>query len=48
LTRQAQRHLPRWQARETAVGVVEVPKKAVYVGNDDYIFNVSVYENVDL
>jgi hypothetical protein len=27
---------------------VEVPKKAVYVGNDDYIFNVSVYENVDL
>ena len=31
-----------------ASGVVEVPRRALYVGNDDYIFDASVYENIDL
>jgi len=31
-----------------ASGVVEVPRGAIYVGNDDYIFDATVYENIDL
>lgn len=29
-------------------GRIETPSGAIYIGNDDYIFDASVYENIDL